>query len=60
MPDTEIEKIRDLKAPNIKMSVTLKEALDILKERTFHLPDSEIFHLVDKIFEYIYPTELDP
>ena len=57
MPTGELDKLRNLTAPEIKLSVNLKEALEILKERTFHLPDREIFNLADKISEYIYPTE---
>jgi hypothetical protein len=49
----------DKKAPNITMVVTLKEALEILKERTFQLPDPMIFNLTDKIYEHLYPTDPD-
>jgi hypothetical protein len=59
MSSGELEKIRGIKVPNIKMVVTLKEALEILKERTFQLGDMEIFNLVDRIYEHLYPSDPD-
>lgn len=57
MSERNRDELRNLTAPEIPMQVTLREALEILKERTFHLPDQHIFNLVDKISEYIYPTD---
>lgn len=59
MPERNRDELRNLTTPEIPIQVTLREALEILKERTFQLPDSEIFHLVEKISEYIYPLEID-
>lgn len=59
MPTRDIEKIRDIKVPNITMVVTLKEALEILKERTFQLADPMVFNMMEKIYEHLYPTDRD-
>lgn len=45
--------------PNIKMELSIKEALGILLERVFKHKDLELWNLVDKIDEALYPRDKD-